>query len=316
MVDCRELKFGIEIEFTRINRSKAAEVIAKYFGTSATQIGGWGFDSYEVKDRQNRIWRVVRDGSVTPHRLENNRVQIATDDYKCELVSPRLDYEDIPTLQNVVRELRRAGAGTNSSTGIHVHVGAERFTPQSLRVLCNIVYAKQHLMYKAVQCHSSRQNRFCQPLSDGFIRQLNKKKPTTFDGFGNVWYASVNSESPIDHRYHDSRYCLLNLHNLLSGRFKTVEFRLFNGSLHAGEVKSYVQFSLLIVAQALNQHRATNRVTAAHNGNDKYAFRVWLLRMGAISDEFKTMRHHLLKHLEGNSAWRDPAAQTLAEIAE
>jgi len=316
LVECKELKFGIEIEFTRINRATAANVIARHFGTSATQVGGWGFDSYEVKDQQNRIWRVVRDGSVTAHRLENNRVQIATDDYKCELVSPRLDYEDIPTLQKVVRELRRSGAGTNSSTGIHVHVGAERFTPQSLRVLCNIVYAKQHLLYKAVLCHSSRQNRFCQPLSDGFIRQLNKKKPKTLDEFSNLWYASVNSESPIDHRYHDSRYCILNLHNFLSRRFETVEFRLFNGSLHAGEVKSYVQLSLLIVAQALSQQRATKRVTAAHNGNDKYAFRVWLLRMGAISDEFKTMRHHLLKSLEGNSAWRDPAAQTLAETAD
>jgi hypothetical protein len=76
--------------------------------------------------------------------------------------------------------------------------------------------------------------------------------------------------------------------------------------MHAGMIKSYVQLSLLIAAQALNQKKATSRVTIAENGNDKYTFRVWLLRLGAISDEFKTMRHHLLKYLNGNAAWRDP----------
>ena len=29
--------------------------------------------------------------------------------------------------------------------------------------------------------------------------------------------------------------------------------------------------------------------------------------MGLIGDEFKTARHHLLKNLEGNIAWKDPA---------
>ena len=33
----------------------------------------------------------------------------------------------------------------------------------------------------------------------------------------------------------------------------------------------------------------------------------WLLRLGLIGDEFKTARRHLLKHLDGNIAWRDPA---------
>jgi hypothetical protein len=32
-----------------------------------------------------------------------------------------------------------------------------------------------------------------------------------------------------------------------------------------------------------------------------------LLRLGLIGDEFKTARHHLLKNLEGNIAWKDPA---------
>ena len=41
--------------------------------------------------------------------------------------------------------------------------------------------------------------------------------------------------------------------------------------------------------------------------NEKYTFRVWLLRLGMIGDEFKTARKHLLDHLEGCIAWKDPA---------
>jgi len=43
------------------------------------------------------------------------------------------------------------------------------------------------------------------------------------------------------------------------------------------------------------------------SSNEKYTFRVWLLRLGLIGDEFKTARHHLLKNLDGNIAWKDPA---------
>ncbi len=38
----------------------------------------------------------------------------------------------------------------------------------------------------------------------------------------------------------------------------------------------------------------------------RYSFRVWLLNLGLIGDEFKNCRKHLLKHLSGNIAWRHP----------
>ena len=31
------------------------------------------------------------------------------------------------------------------------------------------------------------------------------------------------------------------------------------------------------------------------------------MRLGLIGDEFKTARHHLLKNLDGNIAWKDPS---------
>ena len=38
----------------------------------------------------------------------------------------------------------------------------------------------------------------------------------------------------------------------------------------------------------------------------RYSFRVWLLNLGLIGEEFKNCRSHLLKHLDGDIAWRHP----------
>ena len=69
----------------------------------------------------------------------------AGDEYKTEVVSPILTYEDMEDLQELVRQLRHKGAIVNNSCGIHVHVGAERFTPQTLRNIVNIIASKEDI---------------------------------------------------------------------------------------------------------------------------------------------------------------------------
>ena len=46
--------FGIEIEMTGITRSTAAKVIAGYFHTEATHVGGC-YDAYSVRDNDGRM---------------------------------------------------------------------------------------------------------------------------------------------------------------------------------------------------------------------------------------------------------------------
>jgi hypothetical protein len=95
----------------------------------------------------------------------------------------------------------------------------------------------------------------------------------------------------------------LNLHAVFNKG--TCEFRLFNGTTHAGKIKAYIQLCLAISHQALSQRYASRART--QSSNEKYTFRTWLLRLGLIGDEFSTARLHLLEHLEGNIAWKDPA---------
>lgn len=51
--------FGIEIEMTGITRSTAAKVIAGYFHTEATHVGGC-YDAYSVRDNDGRMWKIMR----------------------------------------------------------------------------------------------------------------------------------------------------------------------------------------------------------------------------------------------------------------
>ncbi|MDH7567953.1 MAG: virulence associated protein, partial [Clostridiales bacterium] len=54
------------------------------------------------------------------------------------------------------------------------------------------------------------------------------------------------------------------------------------------------------------QKHSTPRATKGEN--EKYIFRVWLLRLGFIGNEFKAARKLLLDRLEGNAAFRTEEA--------
>ena len=280
---------------TGITRSAAATIIAKHFNTEAVHVGG-SYDSYTVGDAEGRRWKVVSDSSI---RCQARGARTASRYYAVEVVSPICKYEDIPTIQALIRALREGGARVNDSCGIHIHVDASQHDPKSLRNVVNIMASKEDLLYKTLKVNIDREY-YCQKADLRFLEDVNLKRPKSMSEFETLWY---NGASGRNTHYHSSRYHALNLHSVFSKG--TIEFRMFNSTLHAGEVKSYIQLCLAISHQALIQQRAMR--TKTHSSNEKYTFRTWLLRLGMIGDEFKTARLHLLKNLDGNIAWKDPA---------
>jgi hypothetical protein len=93
----------------------------------------------------------------------------------------------------------------------------------------------------------------------------------------------------------------LNLHSVFY--HGTVEWRLFNSTLHAGEVKANIILALAISAQGINQKYTQFRKTPIGD-NPAFTFRTFLLRLGLIGPEYKNVRAHLLKNLPGDKAWR------------
>ena len=156
--------FGIELETTGLGRARTAQVLAEHFGTVARHVG-LHLDNWTVAMPDGRHWTVESDASVT--------------DPDAEVVSPVCRWEDIPMVQEVVRALRRAGAMTDESCGIHIHVGLGEHTPQSLRRLVNIVNAKEDLLTMALGISPERREQWCQPVEPRFLAQLNQRKPTS-----------------------------------------------------------------------------------------------------------------------------------------
>lgn len=295
---------GVEIEMTGITKAEAAEVVVNFLGGRIEREYD-GYDTYNIIAPDQRIWKVMNDASIKTMKNTKGKLKaINNKDYSVELVTPILRYEDIETLQELIRRLRKAGAVSESALqcGIHIHIGAKNHTPNTLKNLVNLMAAKEDLIYKSLEIDPARV-RWCKKVNEDLIQAINKKKPKTLEQLADLWYSGYGFENRERH-YHTSRYHGLNLHSTFTKG--TIEFRLFNGTLHAGKIRSYIVFSLAISHQALTQKSASGRRT--YTDNEKYTFRCWLLRLGLIGEEFKNCRMHLMKALDGNSAWRNPNA--------
>ena len=290
-------RFGIEIEMTGITRCSAAKAIRDVLGGSVEHIGG-SYDKYKIYDDDGRAWSIVSDASIEPYKKNGDR---ASDLYKVEMNSPVLDYEDIPLLQSVIRGLRSAGAitGPQYDCGTHVHIDASDFDAQKIRNLVNIWSSKEDFLWDALQVSSARST-YCKKINRSFVEQLNRRKPKDMEKIKQMWY-SETYQSPSNH-YNPTRYHALNLHSYFQhGHF---EIRACNASLHAGEVRAQIVLALAISNAAFTKKYCSPAVS--HSDNMRYSFRVFLLNLGLIGDEFKNCRTHLLKHLDGNIAWRHP----------
>lgn len=227
------------------------------------------------------------------------------------MVTPILTYEDIEDLQEVVRRLRHAGAISNpkEDCGVHIHVGADGHTPKTIRNLVNIMASHEQIISRALKLDTFRLGRWCKTVDPNFLKAINEKKPDTMEKLADIWYGTQTPFENRTHHYNSSRYHMLNLHATFTKG--TIEFRLFQfnnpghnfkGGLHAGMLKSYIQFCLALSDRAKKVKYATYKPLQSEN--DKYTMRVWLLHLGFIGDEFKTARDILTRNLTGNAAHR------------
>lgn len=290
--------FGIEVEFTGITRSQAAQIAAQYLGGTVSTLYDH-YNTHTVRAADGRVWKFMSDASIICQRINQGHTVSANASYSVEMVSPILLYrEDIDTLQGLVRVLRRAGGFTNRSCGIHIHLDGSNHTPRSIWNFVNIIASHNDLFYKALQIPNERMQ-YCKKMDAYLVDRLNRLKPKTFNTIEDVWYEHYQGSR--NYHYHQSRYYFLNLHSFFHGHH-TVELRGFNGTLHAGKIRAYIVLALALNHQALTQKNA--RYKKVQEENERFAMRTYLNRIGFIGPEFKNCREHLYQHLSGNAAWR------------
>ena len=281
-----ERTFGVELELEGISREKAARTIQAVIG-GEVHYAGTHYDTWALTAPDGRVWKAMYDGSLYGTHAE--------------VVTPILKMADLETLQKILRALRAAGAKASQRCGAHVHVGAADLNARQLANLVKVFYRQEKLIVNACKVKRSRMN-FAQFTADDFLARIEHKRGiVTMRELNEAWFGSY---TPHPMHYDNHRYRTLNLNNLWNEK-KTVEFRLFNGTTHAGQLKANIQLALCLVTFAKEARAASAKHQRTLNTNtSKYDVRVFLLRLGMIGEAFKTARQLLTKHLGGSTAWR------------
>lgn len=285
----QELRYGVEVETIRRRRDVVARAIQSVVGGGVTHTGGM-YDAWQVQDECGRVWKVVTDASLTS----------VSPDLRAEVVSPVLAYEDLETLQEVIRAIRKCHAAVDARCGMHVHIDASAFDGNSLANLAKIVHKQEELILTALGVSQERQHTYTKPMDSAFIARIERSRPKTREQMNLIWYGYHNQHPT---HYHESRYAGVNFHNVWYRG--TIEFRWFESTLHAGKAKSAVQFVLAVAAMALNSRCASSRRRKFNPQSAKYDFRCFLLRLGLNGPEFKTARKFLLSAMPGDAAFKN-----------
>lgn len=295
----KKRKFGVEIEFTGTTRYKAAKVIAEELNGNVERHSKRRVN-YKIKDSRGRIWKIICDTSI---ESVNSNGGSASESYKCELVTPICSYDDIETIQRIIRKLRGIGMVVNGTCGIHIHVDFDKSNARGIRNLLNLMGYCEKALYSQLKVSVWREMKWCRYTNEKFIENVNEINHISSRKIMNQWYD--NTLERVYFHYDSSRYTGLNLHSLWQD--KGVEFRLFNSTTHAGKVKAYIQFCL-----ALSDFACKNMELVLTNSYHKASFSEFaeLCKViGLNGNEFKTARIHLLNEEKTKSK------RNLSEVA-
>lgn len=164
----------------------------------------------------------------------------------------------------------------------------------SLRNLVNLIYSRGALISRATGGHFSVDEELVEALKDDTC------------AYTKANFLAILSDYEAQHG------------EALHGLKITEDEVIFTGFGRAADMDAltaYGQLAVLMNDQALTQ----KRIQAKHvnDANEKYAMRIWLIRIGMGGAEFKKTRAILMKPLGGHTAFRTPEeAQKAKEKAQ
>ena len=173
----------------------------------------------------------------------------------------------------------------NFEIPLGAHTGA------TLRNLVNLIYSRGPLVNQATGGHFE--------ADTGLIEALKDDRCT---------YTRANffrSVADYEDRHGKSLYGL-------TITPETVSFTGFGEAADVDHLRAYGHLAVMMNNQALHQKRIQAKAVDA--ANEKYAMRIWLVRIGMDGDEFKQTRKILMEKLTGHSAFRTAADAEKAKV--
>lgn len=163
---------------------------------------------------------------------------------------------------------------------VEVAVPMEGHTGITLRNLVNMIYSKHGLIKKSLGL-------IADIVDEEFCRGINEAKTETLEDFKTAIGSIGTDKCPgIGFDFNNS----------------TITFRFLEGEASPEKIKAFTQLVALLNQNAKALKHASAK--AKDTDNDKFTFRIFLIRLGMVGDEYKMARKVLLENLEGNSAFR------------
>ena len=167
---------------------------------------------------------------------------------------------------------------------LNIDLPIGRHTGVSLRNLVNLLYSRGDQVSKATGGKFGAEEKLVEVLKDdactysvaNFLKVLND-------------FESQNGEALYGVRITEDR----------------VSFCGFPVAPDKAHLTAFGQLAVLMNNQAIQQKRI--QAKAVDTTNEKYALRIWLVRMGMGGDEYKASRKILMERLSGHTAFRTPA---------
>ena len=178
--------------------------------------------------------------------------------------------------------------------GMNFPIPIGQHSGTTLRNLVNLIYSRGALVSKATGGHFSADEELVEALKDDTCTYTKAN------------FLAMLSDYEAQHG------------EALHGLKITEDEVIFTGFGRAADMDTltaYGQLAVLMNDQALTQ----KRIQAKHvnDANEKYAMRIWLIRIGMGGAEFKKTRAILMKPLGGHTAFRTPEeAQKAKEKAQ
>lgn len=177
---------------------------------------------------------------------------------------------------------------------IEVAVPMEGHTGITLRNLVNMICSKQVLIKRSLGIAENI-------VEDDFCTSINGVKTEILEDFKTAIKGIGTDKCPgIGFDFNNS----------------TITFKFLEGETSPEKLQSYTHLIALLNQNAKALKHASAK--AKDTDNDKFTFRVFLIRLGMVGDEYKVARKVLLENLEGNSAFRSGSKpeKVVAEDAE
>jgi hypothetical protein len=195
---------------------------------------------------------------------KGNEVELET------LINGRVEEETTELAESTETEIK----------GFEVAVPVEGHTGITLRNLVNMVYIKQALIKKSLGITENIiEDDFCNHINEGKIETIEDFKKT-IEGIGDNRCPGIAFDFNMN----------------------SITFKFFKLEASPEKIKAYTQLVALLNQSAKTLKHASAK--AKDTDNDKFTFRVWLVKIGMVGDEYKASRKVLLERLEGNSAFR------------